>query len=298
MTQGCPICGSSRSRMLCFAQQSPIAECWECSTVYRVKLITGDAYNALYQNVSLMETPFYEANKSVSSPDQEPIRTFAIGLDRLRKIGLTGGRLVDIGCSYGAFLQYAGSKGWDAEGVELSEHTARFAREQRNLKVFTGFVENAAFPSDHFDVITMWDVIEHFDDPVRTLRELDRILRPGGALLIFTLNNKSMLNRIGALLYSMSLRRWNHLMELFYDIHHNFFFTRETLEGLLNRVGSYTIEHEEYHPANIRRWRTVEISKILMLGCDLIDAASVLPQSGYRILLLARKQPQGEAATA
>jgi 2-polyprenyl-3-methyl-5-hydroxy-6-metoxy-1,4-benzoquinol methylase len=82
------------------------------------------------------------------------------------------GRLLDIGCSYGAFMVAAQQQGWETMGVELSEKTARYAREQRGLNVFTGFVEEAHFPDAHFQLISLWDVIEHFEDPIRTLREL------------------------------------------------------------------------------------------------------------------------------
>ena len=80
-------------------------------------------------------------------------------------------------------------------------------------------------PKGYFDAVTLWDVIEHLDDPISTMAEIHRIMAPGGILVVFTPNQGSLLTTVGQILYKLSLNRWKHLMELFYDIHHNFFFS-------------------------------------------------------------------------
>ncbi len=96
-----------------------------------------------------------------------------------------GGRLLDLGCATGTFLAAVRAHGgWQVEGVELIDEVAQAARARHNLKIFSGTLEDAAFPDDTFDAITLWDVLEHVHDPVATLTELHRILRPGGAVII------------------------------------------------------------------------------------------------------------------
>ena len=94
------------------------------------------------------------------------------------------GRLLDVGCSTGLFLNAMRAFGWDVEGVELSEFAANYAREQFGLKVATGTLEEALLPGESFDVVTLYDVLEHVIDPKSTLREIHRILKPGGMILL------------------------------------------------------------------------------------------------------------------
>lgn len=100
------------------------------------------------------------------------------------------GTLLDIGCAAGTFLvgmrNHSENHGgtWQLQGVELTADVARIARERHGLDVFTGTLEEAAHPDNTFDAITLWDVLEHLHDPAASLREIRRILKPGGVLII------------------------------------------------------------------------------------------------------------------
>ena len=96
-----------------------------------------------------------------------------------------GGSILDIGCAAGTFMLGMQAQGkWQTYGVEISSEVARLARERHNLNVFTGTLEEAAFPDQMFDAVTLWDVLEHLHDPTATLREIHRILKSDGLLLI------------------------------------------------------------------------------------------------------------------
>ena len=97
------------------------------------------------------------------------------------------GRLLDVGCATGQFadaMQRYG--GWQAMGVDLSPEAAGFARETFGLEVHTGDLFSADYSDGFFDAITLWDVIEHLYNPVETLREVRRVLAPGGILVLRT----------------------------------------------------------------------------------------------------------------
>jgi len=101
------------------------------------------------------------------------------------------GRLLDIGCGDGKLLGRMRDVGWEVVGIEPDHRAAERARKKHGLDVREASVEEAGFPEASFDVITMQHVLEHLIDPVGTLRECGRILRPGGRLVVLTPNSAS-----------------------------------------------------------------------------------------------------------
>jgi SAM-dependent methyltransferase len=94
-------------------------------------------------------------------------------------------RLLDVGSGGGLFLEAVQLHGgWRAEGLEPNAQAARATAERLGLPVLHGGIEDARYPDASFDAVTLWDVLEHLHDPLGALRELRRILRPGGALFV------------------------------------------------------------------------------------------------------------------
>ncbi|MFO1326922.1 MAG: class I SAM-dependent methyltransferase [Rubrivivax sp.] len=135
------------------------------------------------------------------------------------------GRLLDVGCAAGFFLAEARAF-YQVQGVELSEWSSAYARERLNLPVFTGTLQQAALPAGHFDVVTLWDVIEHVPDPVPLLAEAARVLAPGGRLVLSTGDWGSAYAR----------RRGEH-WHLMTPPWHLSFFTRDSLTQAAARAG-------------------------------------------------------------
>jgi len=102
------------------------------------------------------------------------------------------GRLLDVGCGSGGFLREMRRLGWEVQGVEINAKMAQFVRTQLELDVLEGTLESASFPGDSFDIVTMWDTLEHVHDPLSTLKEAHRILRPGGYLICSVPNAASL----------------------------------------------------------------------------------------------------------
>jgi len=120
------------------------------------------------------------------------MRTLAVH----RAAGNTPGRLLDVGCATGVFLDGMRRRGWQVQGVEPSTYAVRYARERFGLDVFEGLLEAAALPTASFDAITMWDVLEHVHEPRPVLSELARLLRPGGILVLSLPNPDSLEARL------------------------------------------------------------------------------------------------------
>lgn len=135
------------------------------------------------------------------------------------------GILLDIGCGNGRFLSNMQALGWNAQGVEFSETGVQACRKS-GLAVHHGTLESAAFASDSFDVVTARHLIEHLPDPSGFVREVARILKPGGTLLLETPNADSLGRAwLGPKWFANEVPR------------HIFLFNEKNLELLLTRNG-------------------------------------------------------------
>lgn len=101
------------------------------------------------------------------------------------------GRLLDLGCGNGSFLERAREFGWHVAGLEPDPVSCDLAR-AKGLEVHCGSVDNCMLPDASFDVVTMSHVIEHVPDPVKTLTECRRLLKPGGWIVMVTPNTESL----------------------------------------------------------------------------------------------------------
>lgn len=133
-------------------------------------------------------------------------------------------RLLDVGCYAGIFLEIATQHGWEAWGIEPSVWASEEAR-RRGQKVVTGTLASADLAPHSFDVVTLWDVMEHLTDPRAELQRINRLLRPGGLVCIHTMDIDSLFPRLLG-------PQWPWLMEM-----HLYYFSRRTLALLLEQTG-------------------------------------------------------------
>lgn len=137
-------------------------------------------------------------------------------------------RLLDVGCSSGAFLDAAVKLGFQAEGVEPAPKAAATAQ-AAGLNVRQGLLQEAGYAAGQFDAITLFEVIEHLQQPAELLQECRRILRPGGILLVGTGNAASWsMATMGA--------RWEYLSIAKHGGHVSFF-SPESIALLGQRAG-------------------------------------------------------------
>ena len=106
------------------------------------------------------------------------------------------GRLLDVGCATGFFLDLARRDGWQVAGIEPSEWASSYARDVLGLDVKQGTVSTAELRDNYFDVITLWDVVEHLVDPLGDFTRLAAALKPGGLLAFSTHSIESPAARI------------------------------------------------------------------------------------------------------
>ncbi|MFO1054963.1 MAG: class I SAM-dependent methyltransferase [Planctomycetota bacterium] len=154
---------------------------------------------------------------------------YLAGIERATRSG--GRRLLDVGCATGALISVAGSRGWQAEGLEVGSSSAAYARDRLGLVVHpTSLFEFSPGPAS-YDAITFLEVIEHLEAPIAALRRIVDWIKPGGTLLLSTPNFDSLFRRIHG-------PRW---WVVNCPDDHIVFFTPRTLRTALESVGLHVV---------------------------------------------------------
>jgi len=135
-----------------------IYKCLECELVQSRHNITSEDLIDIYSE------DYYSGEDSFVGSSAIPNIievSYIPNLNAIEVFNITRNRLLDIGCGDGQFLNLAKRRGWEVNGVDISEAAGRIAAEQSDVNVDIGTIEEISFPASCFDVITMWDVIEH-----------------------------------------------------------------------------------------------------------------------------------------
>lgn len=153
---------------------------------------------------------------------------------------LPGMRVLDIGCGYGYLLKLFDELGFETYGIDISEDAIKKARKITKAKVFVYDVNNglSIFSDEFFDLITLFDVIEHLYSPYNVLKETHRILKKGGKIFITTPNLNSIVRLIKKFL------KKEELWYAYTDPTHVYLFTPSSLRFLVRRIGFKIVELE------------------------------------------------------
>jgi SAM-dependent methyltransferase len=173
----CPVCGVAPNRVwLDDDRPTRYVQCAGCGTVYASPRVSGRVrYSWLDSKFSL-------------SPEVLTLtmsRRPALALEaELIQQHIASGRMLDVGCSVGAFFEFFGDPDWERFGVELAPTAAEYAAQKYASRVHTGTLHSANYRDRCFDLVTLLDTLYHLDDPASEIREISRILKPNGWLAI------------------------------------------------------------------------------------------------------------------
>lgn len=198
------------------------AKCRGCGTAHMMNPPDDRELAGLYEH-SVFTLP---GNNAYYDDDRTNI---VAARERLRWIERTirGGALLDIGCGYGHFLSILDRARWEASGIDLSPHVIAQARNRFNVRCEARTIDQLPRQwNGTFDVVTLWDVLEHVPRPVTVLRRATALLKPGGRIYLSTPDISSL---VAKLLGS----RWHHLDPM----QHLTLFSRSALARLCRRVG-------------------------------------------------------------
>lgn len=167
--------------------------CTRCGLIYLSPRLDAKSLRELYRlwygyaYRNIFSDPIHQQDRATE------FRRFHLKL--LEKHSPVPGRLLDVGSGSGMFLGLMKSRGWIGMGIELDEETARWATDTYGVDVRSGTLETALELDERFDVITMFDYLEHTDNPGRDIASAARHLKSGGLLMIRVPNQRGWQSR-------------------------------------------------------------------------------------------------------
>jgi SAM-dependent methyltransferase len=189
----CPLCGSDSHAQLFVKRGFTFVRCRDCSLVFSNPQVDESLVLEEYRAGSANDL-WVDVLTSERQLELDRAK-FARILDELEPYRGEG-RLLDVGCSIGLFLRLAVDRGWTGRGIEFGERALAYARERFGLTVTDEPLTEAGFEPDSFDAVTLLSVLEHTNAPRQMLRDVARVLRPGGVLYVIVPNVDSLACRV------------------------------------------------------------------------------------------------------
>jgi 2-polyprenyl-3-methyl-5-hydroxy-6-metoxy-1,4-benzoquinol methylase len=224
----CNLCGTDDSEVLFpagVAQVNQIVRCKQCGLMYASPRRDADHVDI----ASWGDDPDWDISvKNPQRVDKEQLQTrdYARTRAMLNDLYPRRGKVLEVGSSLGLLLKTFRDDGWQVLGVEPDRNLVRYATNKMGIETINSLLEDASIPDNSIDVVVLLHVIEHVPDPVGTLREIYRVLKPGGHLVMET-------PRYDTLMFKLMGR---HERSLSCD-GHIFFFTTDSLRRTYERAG-------------------------------------------------------------
>jgi 2-polyprenyl-3-methyl-5-hydroxy-6-metoxy-1,4-benzoquinol methylase len=218
----CPVCQTRSDRLVAKKDSWSYYRCGFCPLVFSHPQPSFPELTAAYQHY-LPGDP--DQIQAWSRSLEEVIQKSAKLIEERRKPG----RVLDVGSGYGFFLQYMAKRGWEVDGIEISQPGRDYCRTHfPGLPVRSNPLPDLSIPDNSYDAVTLFYVIEHLPDPLMALREAFRILKPGGILLLRWPHTTPIVRLLGP---------FSRFLDLYHTPYHLFDFSKYFIEKKLLTIG-------------------------------------------------------------
>ena len=230
----CNLCGSNNFVPLKVTKQYRFGRCRECGLLY---------VNPMPKIVNEIASSFYHDYKRYNNLRKLAKRRDYLELHRIafeqkiknveKLVGRgTITRFLDIGCGEGWYVKVAQEKGYESHGVQIDKEACLFAKQELGVSVFNGILEQANFNDDYFDIIQIKQVLEHVFVPMALLREISRITKNRGIVILEVPNQKGLIPK-AKILFRLREDEYGFLQ----PPRHLYAYSSDTLKAMLNKSG-------------------------------------------------------------
>jgi len=249
----CNLCGADDYNTLaeeCILSKEKlqIVKCKKCGLIYTNPRLDAEGLSIVYGEESYAEKTITGASCLDVSVNKN---RFYNCLKLLEKCKYKDGKLLDVGCGTGIFLEtIAKRKSWHLYGVEPSKYAFKVAHNKFGDNIFNCTLEEAQFKDKSFDVITLWNVLEHVPDPLAVLNEAERILKDDGLLILSVPN--VILYQVKRFMVKTGLLSKNNIS--WHAAEHLYHFTPKTINMLINKTNFVIFKQTLSTPFMIGNW--------------------------------------------
>jgi len=262
----CLMCGGGRHHVVFMERGIDILRCKTCRHVF--SSFCADPHYSGYWGNEVAAGEHHYWSKARARMHRDFFKRFIAG---------RSGRLLDMGSGLGFFVKaMAPYHGWDAYGCEISPAAVRHAREHLGLqKVICSPLQNADLPRASFDIITMWDVLDHIPRPDPLLARCHALLKNDGILFIRTPNVATQLLRARLM---KAVRGTQHDKKYLQASDHPHHYSMRSIRALLARNGFANVTFIHLHPIGSESgtgWHPAVVSPIKNMGFQVLRALAV-----------------------
>lgn len=273
----CPVCGQDEPPFFYMENGFDYYKCSNCKLLFLYPLPTAADLHDHYQEYLPLDPGRVEDWGYEMAPVIASSARFLAGQFE------QPGRLLDIGCGYGFFLEAMHGRGWDVEGIELSGPAAALARAKNCGRIHSHAVEEMGEMAT-FDVITMFYVIEHVADPATILTAVRHLLKPDGILLLRYPNTSPLLS------FSKRLGRKLTLMQA---PSHLYDYDGDSMQQILHQAGfgsfQTSIDANTRSPHALKRFISCQLGRVPVWLAKMSRNRLLLP--GYSRVTYASNKP-------
>jgi 2-polyprenyl-3-methyl-5-hydroxy-6-metoxy-1,4-benzoquinol methylase len=223
----CNLCGSASYQPFCPENGRGLVECENCGLVFVVEQANPEELYALYGETYFQNEESGEVGYTNYIADEANIRQTARKRFAHIERFVSKGRMIDIGCAMGFFIDEAAKAAWQVEGLDISQFATEYVQKSFGHPAHNGSLLDIELPQGAYDLVTMWDVIEHVPDPQAYLKRVAELLRSGGIVELATPD-------VGSLPARLTGKQW-----IGYKLsdEHVYYFSVKTLSAMLDKAG-------------------------------------------------------------
>lgn len=233
----CPLCNCFDCRLTAKISNTDILWCESCGIIFSVRnnkfIPSGDHFG------------IYDLEKYISYYMEFRKNTFKKHLAIIENLS-NKSTILDVGCSFGWFLNLAKDSGWKAYGVDPSAEISSIAKHTYDLDILFGDIKTSLKFNTSFQVITLWNVLEHISNPIDTINFLRERMTEGGLMVISVPNIRGLFARLAFISYRISFGRFKFALEQLYQVNnpymHLFYFSKKTLASILQKCGFQVVK--------------------------------------------------------